>query len=337
MNFPDMRLQDENGHLDVAINTLEKIRDNWEQLVTTCINISSADIIQFAGVFATVRQTGPVPGLTTDKISQLLTFKWGRPDEVNCNTMWTQNLPGFQLGTDPEDLPLRCKRAGGEIRKKMINRNGFTTQEATALIGAHTIGLTRNVFGGGLAAPWVASGADSATPTGPVFDNAYFDFLKNKIVAKSITDFDKDTAPFTNMFPTWVQTTSPTKLNYLDTDLILAFPRPVNWTIPDYHLHTTAFVKNNEFFLTTFRNAQTKMGMLGVTANVTVPVPCSMCPSFSDPVDANAVLKLVSDLGTATATADSSLAAQQDANKDQLLVQTTTVVLTSSTTAFVSA
>jgi Peroxidase len=324
MNHPPMRLQDENGHLDIAINTLEQIRNNWEQLATTCIDISSADIIQFAGFFASVRQTGSVPGITTAKISQLLTFKWGRPDEVNCNINWTHNLPGFDLGTASGNLPLRCKMAGKEIKTKMMDRNGFTAQEATALIGAHTIGLTRNVFGG-LAAPWVADGADDATPSGPVFDNTFFDFMANKVVAKTTTAFGINPAPFTSIFPTWVQTSSPTTLNYLDTDLALAFPPKSAADHPDYHVNTVAFSKNNQFFLNTFHNAQTKMGMLGVTAVLSVPVPCPVCQTVADPITVPAVVKLVANLGDATSTADASLAVQQDAIKDQQVAQTTVV------------
>jgi Peroxidase len=324
MNDPNMRLEEENGNLDIAINTLEQIRNNWEQLTTTCIDISSADIIQFAGFFASVRQTGAVPGMTSAKISQLLTFKWGRPDEVNCNIDWCRNLPGFALGTDPGSLPLRCKMSGKEIKTKMMDRNGFTAEEATALIGAHTIGLTRNVFGP-FAAPWVANGADDATASGPVFDNTFFDFMANTIVAKTTTAFDINPAPFTSIFPTWVQTSSPTTLNYLDTDLALAFPPASTADHRDYHAHTVAFSQSNAFFLDTFHNALTKMGMLGVTAVLSLPGACTTCQTAADPITVPVVVQLVASLGDAISSADSSIAVQQDAVKDQQAIQTTAV------------
>jgi catalase (peroxidase I) len=327
MNFPDMRRQEENRHLHLAINTLEKIRDHWEQLENACIDISSADIIQFAGFFASVRQTGSVPGITSAKIIELLGFKWGRPDETNCKTKWTQNLPGFMLGTDENDIPLRCNVAGKEIKTKMMDRNGFTSEEATALIGAHTIGLTRNVFGD-KAAPWVVNGADNATPTGPVFDNSYFVLMEQNIPALSTAEFDSNTAPFKEVFPDWFQTASSTPLNFLDTDLVLAFPPKSSSDHPDYHAHTVVFTNNNQLFLTTFRKALVKMGSLGVTGVLTVPGPCSSCQAFT-PVTVRSLLKLVSNLGEATSTAEFLLAAEQEANKDQLLAQTTVIRITS--------
>ena len=75
------------------------------------------------------------PGLTPAKREVLngnastsfgnISFKWGRPDEDNCDIMWTDNLPGFSPGTS-NDLQDRCIAAGGEIKEKMMDRNGFT-------------------------------------------------------------------------------------------------------------------------------------------------------------------------------------------------------------------
>jgi hypothetical protein len=325
MNHPAMRLQPENEHLDVAINTLKEIRDNWEQLSTTCIDVSSADIIQFAGFFASLRQTGAVPGMTPAKISQLFTFKWGRADEAKCIINWSHNLPVYDLKTSSVNLPLRCKMAGKEIKTKMMDRNGFTAEEATALIGAHTIGLTRGSFGSAFADPWAANGADDATPTGPVFDNTFFSFMTNNIVAKTTSAFQFNRAPFTNIFPAWVNTKSPTAINFLDTDLALAFPPESTADHPDYHANTVAFSNNNEFFLQTFNKALTKMGMLGVTANLTAPAACSSCQASADPITVSTIQQLVSNLGDAVATADASMAVQQDLHKDQRANLTTAV------------
>ena len=85
----------------------------------------------------------------------------------------------------------------------MIETNGFTASEATALCGAHTIGFVRNSFGPSLAGPWVLTGADEATANGPVFDNSYHDFLINTIAEDTSSAFANNTAPFDRLFPDW--------------------------------------------------------------------------------------------------------------------------------------
>jgi hypothetical protein len=320
MNDLRMRDEPENGHLDVATDTLQTIRDNWENLKSSCIDISSADIIQFAGLFAAVRQTG-VPGITAAKTKPLLKFKWGRPDEKECQTDWTHNLPGFAFGED-DNLPLRCKLAGKEIKNKMMDKNGFTSEEATALIGAHTIGLTRNVFGP-FAAPWVESGADSFTANGPIFDNAFFDFLENKIIANTTTAFGANTAPFTSLFPTWVQTDPPTPLNYIDTDLVLAFPPANAADHPDYHAHTAAFSRSKKYFLDTFYKALRKMGKLGVFTVLSAPSACTSCEVVVQPVTGAVVEKVSVDVAFVVAAAEDTIAAAQEENKEEIAATTT--------------
>ena len=143
-----------------------------------------------------MRQTG-VPGLTTAKRRTLLGnspahgnvfFTWGRLDEANCDDTTISNLPEFSPRPHTS-FPERCEGAGGEIKEKMMDRNGFTaskligevfcskinllnlnayrfapsivllkTEEATALIGAHTIGVIRTMFGQANAGPWVLNG-----------------------------------------------------------------------------------------------------------------------------------------------------------------------------------
>ncbi|EJK54709.1 hypothetical protein THAOC_25641, partial [Thalassiosira oceanica] len=102
--------------------------------------------------------------------------------------MWAGNLPGFDLKNDGNIAGSkgRCAADGGEIKTKMMDRNGFTAEEATVLIGAHTIGHLRHAFSGN---PWVPDGADNATPDGPVFNNKYHDFLINTIVANDASQF----------------------------------------------------------------------------------------------------------------------------------------------------
>ena len=279
INHVPMRDEDENLFLDLPINTLVVIRKNWEQNTMTCIKVSGADMIQFAGFFSSLRQTGATPGLTASKRAQLKTFEWGRPDQSNCQTRWARNLPGFQLGNDQSGVAFRCLMAGKEIKDKMMDRNGFTAEEATALIGAHTIGLTRNTFGNFLAGPWVTNGADDATPNGPVFDNAYFDFLDKTIPMSTAATFQNDIRPFTQPFPDWFRD-GPRDINHLDTDLALAFPTQNGATHPDYHVFTKKFSSDNEIFLTTFFTSLGKMGKLGVRVGLSAPGACDTCLSI---------------------------------------------------------
>jgi catalase (peroxidase I) len=323
MYHPDMRNEPENGHLDVAINTLEAIKNNWALLNNTCIDVSGADAIQFAGLFAAVRQTD-TPGITPAKIAQLLKFEWGRPDESSCKVDWCRNLPDFALGTE-DVLPTRCMMAGKEIKNKMMDRNGFTSEEATALIGAHTIGLIRNKFGPVFAAPWVENGADDFTQDGPVFSNSYFGFLENKIIANSTTAFGLNPAPFNKLFPTWVQTapTNGTKLNYLDTDLVLAFPPRNASDHPDYHVHTAAFSNDRTFFLTTFYKAMTKMGKLGVNNTLNVPSSCTACKVNAESVTESVTDKVVDDVSNAVSAAEGTITDAQEVQQEAIINRTT--------------
>ena len=87
------------------------------------------------------------------------------------------------------------------------------------LIGAHTIGQIRNTFGEAL--PWVFNGDDHATADGPVFDNAFHNFLINDIVATNEIGFFNpwiysryffppiffssiNDSKFTNFFSLWI-------------------------------------------------------------------------------------------------------------------------------------
>ena len=214
--------QSENDFLTNPVEQLDTARDLWERDPNTCIKISSADMIQFGGFYAAVRQSG-TPGLTTEKKNKLKTFEWGRIDlpASSCQSAWTDNLPGFKLDNEQEAIPKRCKDAGKEIKDKMMDRNGFSAREAVALIGAHTIGLTRETFRG-LRGPWVVNGADNATPEGPVFDNEYFKFLKNDIKANTVqefaSDFPNNIQRFDQPFDDWFKDNAR-NLNHLDTDI----------------------------------------------------------------------------------------------------------------------
>ena len=157
----------------------------------------------------------------------------------------------------------------------MMDRNGFTAEEATVLIGAHSIGMVRNTFGSSLAGPWVNSGRDMATPLGGVFDNSYHDFLINSVVANDANSFGVNVAPFDNpqgIFPSWFRDFSA-DIDHLDTDLALAFP-PLNPSHPDFSAFTTSFAGSKIHFLDKFFAALEKMGRMGVKAKLLPATEC---------------------------------------------------------------
>ena len=125
-------LEPENNFFDLPLNTLLEIKNTWNAHPSTCIDISSADILQFAIFFATTRQKdfpeSLISGSSTAnaKRESLKTeFLWGRPDEMQCDKMWVENLPGLNSARGGP-IPRRCTLAGGEIKNKIIDRNGFT-------------------------------------------------------------------------------------------------------------------------------------------------------------------------------------------------------------------
>ena len=154
-----LHILQENAFLDQPLITLQTIFDEWHTHPLTCIDVSHADIIQFAIFFATskkfilmaflylntanifaslkpVRQhntpenlhsAGPGGGDVSAKRAILIeTSEWGRPDEQQCDTEWTDNLPVFNLPTSGALTESRCVGAAGEIEDKMMDRNGFT-------------------------------------------------------------------------------------------------------------------------------------------------------------------------------------------------------------------
>lgn len=274
-----MRQQPENHNLDLAIETLRVIQTQMANNLDS-VSLSSADLIQFAGFFTAVRQRG-VPGMDPQKSDELIhSFRWGRIDETDCDIAWTLNLPGFQLGADGTNIPQRCLFAGTEVREKMIERNGFTAREAAALIGAHTIGQTRNVFGPSLAGPWTRNGADDATPDGPVFDNGFHSFLIDTIFANTAASFSSTRFPFDEDFPNWFRS-GPIDVNHLDTDIMMAFPSLDTDVHPNFDTFSREFASSNTEFINTFMNALTKMSQLGV--EIPLFVADDTCTLFNPP------------------------------------------------------
>jgi len=313
MTNPDFRDQPENGFLDLPILTLTAIKRVWEEHPDTCLAVSAADMIQFAGLFASWRQVPPA-GIDATKLATLKKFEWGRIDETNCDINWCDNLPGFQLGSPANDIAMRCVNSGKEIKTKMMDRNGFTAEEACALIGAHTIGLTRNSFGSDHANPWVKNGSDSATKDGPVFDNAFHQFLKKDLRAKTVQEFVKNLAPFTETFTDWYKDTVD-GVNYLDTDIAIAFPSVDKNAYPDFHTFTQTFANDNAMFLAKFFAAMDKMSKLGVDATLTKPTACTSCDSDGKgTIPVGLLVTLVGDIGSAESEAQEVLVKKLDSD-----------------------
>ncbi len=127
----------ENDFLNDPLNTLEAIKDSWIASPLTCIDVSSADMLQFAAFFAFVRQMGAPESLASGTATVLAKredlktgFEWGREDASDCDTAWTHNLPAFHTphSGNPLNAP-RCHAAGQEIKEKMMVRNGFSRGE----------------------------------------------------------------------------------------------------------------------------------------------------------------------------------------------------------------
>ena len=75
------------------LNHLEAIKNNWHSHPDTCINVSSADMLQFAMFFAVVRQSNMIeplnlatPNVIAKRNLLKTGFAWGRPDEVRPET-----------------------------------------------------------------------------------------------------------------------------------------------------------------------------------------------------------------------------------------------------------
>jgi len=334
LNDPAMRLMPENSFLDAPLNTLQAIKDLWHDNAFTCIDVSSADMLQFAIFYVVHRQLdvpeslqSPVATVTAQEKRDIVIneFHWGRLDADVCVPEWTHNLPGFHTAHSGPLTIQRCVAAGNEIEDKMIDLNGFTEEEANVLIGTHTIGHIRNTFGQSWNGPWVTSGADTHTPEGPTFNNDFHHFLINDIVANNVPDFvanpPSSVAPFNIVFPNWFSD-STTNQQHLDTDVILAFPSA--GTHPNYRDDTEVFAADNDSFLGSYFQALDKMGLLGVEPELLLlpPQPCvDHCTGEKgDPNDPKLTLDDTRDhikmLGNATAFADAATAVRQRERKN---------------------
>jgi hypothetical protein len=123
-------------------------------------------------------------------------------------------------------------------------------------------------------------------PVGPVFDNAYHNFLRNTIIEDTAVAFASNRSPFNFDFGNWFQVGEffPFELGHLDTDVTLAFP-PLNTSHPDYSMDTIIFSSDNEHFLNTFFAALHKMGRLGVNDELFKATDCKdPCGNKTEPI-----------------------------------------------------
>ena len=187
-------------------------------------------------------------------------------------------------------------------------RSTFTpvniTEEATVLIGAHTIGKIRNTFGA-IGTEWVPGGDDLATPLGPKFDNEYFQFLINDVATPNgndafIFEANGGMPPFDTIFPTWFKKNTPAH-SHFDTDVTLAFPAV--GPHPDYSPFSVNFANSNALFIDTFMEALIKMSKLGVTVPLSIATECEEpCPGVeAGVVTVEDVVFLFKKIGNATA------------------------------------
>ena len=74
------------------------------------------------------------------------------------------------------------------------------------------------------------NGQDNFTPNGPVFDNAYHDFLINTIVENDAISFAGNTAPFNIVFPDWFADTITNGVSHLGKCIIELIYRDLDIT-----------------------------------------------------------------------------------------------------------
>ena len=133
-------------------------------------------------------------------------------------------------------------------------------------------------------------------------------------------------APFLDpdgIFDNWFRDI-PNGLDHLDTDVTLAFP-PMG-AHPDFSVFSTNFAGNNALFENTFFAALQKMSKLGVTAPLFTATDCeNPCGGAEGGITIEGTLKLIKNLGDASANADMAVLATQKGRKDEIERLTTPV------------
>lgn len=118
---------------------------------------------------------------------------------------------------------------------------------------------------------------------GPKFGNAFHNFVENQIVENNAISFSTNIAIFNQLFSDWFRVNPgppagfPMGLNYLDTDVALAFPSLDLTRHPDFNGFTANFASSEATFLKHFFLALDKMSKLGVTVDLKAATPCIPC------------------------------------------------------------
>ncbi len=108
---------------------------------------------------------------------------------------------------------------------------------------------------------------------GPIFNNDFHSYFVDVIPAKDLNTFAADPKPFSHIFPNWYREDEEAE-NFLDTDVVLAFPSVDESAHPSYHTYTRKFANSNSYFMDTFFSAMDKMSKLGVRAYLHKPHEC---------------------------------------------------------------
>ena len=101
------------------------IKNQWQNHPLVCVKVSSVDILVSWNKNGPEQLTSGTITANANRATLRNDFLWGHPNETKCDIAWTDNLPGFQVGSGLP-IPDRCTAAGEEIKIKMMDRNGFT-------------------------------------------------------------------------------------------------------------------------------------------------------------------------------------------------------------------
>lgn len=278
-NFNSIFRPFDDGAVNIATTqpctALQSVRTSFINITKS--SLSMADLIQFAGLVAVLSTMTPkdkatyTPLLYNQPVGSIPGFSFGRVDAKICSPSLTDNLPEFFLGGERKsfenDLIRRIDLSGEQIKNKMMLRNGFSAQEAVALIGAHTIGIQRTVFGSSQYSPQSAGIAGPWDETPKTFDNNFF--VKLMEVSQNFTRslIALSDAPDMVDVIYWWQILNTTDIkptaSFLDTDIVMAF-RSTNISLyPDFSEFVQEFADDEDFFIEVFLKSLDKMSRLG--------------------------------------------------------------------------
>jgi len=241
---------------------------------------SIADVIQGAAAWCVDEMTSETNKDAAPSLLQQITF--GRKDachdddaaciaqkcpETNCDSLPKIQVKGDVKAHEPHDRRLDLEATAKALRADLFNVSfgSFTDADIVALLGAHTVGMTRNQF----------SQNDGPWTNNPfVFNNEYFLELAQVKVQKSITSkyiphpFSKD------FFSTWWQSVERNKRDeipvnrpeglirtrrhklMLDVDMALEHDKR-------FQEHVLLFARDEQAFLNCFQTAFLKMSEIG--------------------------------------------------------------------------